>query len=126
MDKVVHFEIPADDVERAGRFYRTVFDWKLTPIPDMNYTTINTVATGKNRRPKVAGAINGGMMKRWAKAPHPVIYMDVKNIDASIAKIKRNGGRLVAPKQKVPGIGFTAYVKDTEGNVIGIWQATRR
>lgn len=126
MDKVVHFEIPAANVERARKFYSNVFQWKITPIPDMNYNMVQTAPSGKNMRSKVAGAINGGMMKRWAKVPAPVIYMDVRNIDASIAKIKRNGGKLVAPKQKVPGVGYTAYVKDSEGNVIGVWQATRR
>ena len=123
MDKVVHFEIPAANVVRARKFYKDVFQWKIVPVPDMSYNMLFTVATGKNRMPKTAGAINGGMMKRSARVRSPVIYMDVKNIDASMAKIKRSGGKLLAPKQKVPGVGFTAYVKDTEGNVIGLWQA---
>ncbi len=125
MDKVVHFEIPAANVERARKFYKDAFQWRIDPVPEMGYTLLYTVATGKNRRPKEVGAINGGMMKRSAKVRSPVLYIDVKDIDASIAKIKRNGGKLLTPKQKVPGVGITAYVKDTEGNVIGIWQAKR-
>jgi predicted enzyme related to lactoylglutathione lyase len=125
MDSVVHFEIPAANVERARKFYKNVFQWKITPVPEMNYTMLNTAPTGKNMRSKVAGTINGGMMKRSARVSAPVIYMDVKDIDASMAKIKRSGGKIVMPKQKVPGVGFTAYVKDTENNVIGLWQASR-
>jgi predicted enzyme related to lactoylglutathione lyase len=125
MDGVAHFEIPAANVARARKFYNGVFQWKIIPVPEMEYTMLHTVATGKNMMPKVAGAINGGMMKRSTKVKAPVIYMNVKDIDASMAKIKKSGGKLMGPKNHIPGVGFTAYAKDTEDNVIGLWQMVR-
>jgi len=128
MDSVVHFEIPADDVERARKFYKTVFGWKLTPAPGMEeYIMAHTVDVDeKTRMPKEPGAINGGMMKRTAKVKTPVVYMMVDSIDASVEKVKKNGGSVVVPKQEVMKMGWSSYVKDSEGNVIGIFQAAKR
>ena len=122
MDKVMHFEIPADDVDRARKFYKTVFGWKTNPVPDMEYTMIHTVEVDKNQMPKERGAINGGMMKRGL-IKGPVITISVKDIDGAIKKVKKEGGDLVLEKQVVGDMGL-AYVRDSEGNVIGLWQPT--
>ena len=76
--------------------------------------------------PKESGAINGGMMKRMAKGETPVIVIDVPSIDDYIKKITKAGCKLVVPKQQVMDIGLYARVTDTEGNVIGIWEALRK
>lgn len=100
MDKVVHFEIPAQNVVRARKFYSEVFGWKMTPVPDMDYTMAQTTAVGKDRMPREKGAINGGMMKRTARVRAPVITMGVRSIDASLAKLRKKGGKVVMPSSR--------------------------
>ena len=126
MDKVVHFEIPADDVDRAQKFYEAVFGWKMDPVPEMNYTMVHTVEIDENRMPKEVGAINGGMMKRTKDISAPVVTIDVANIDDAVKKVTEQGGKLVMEKQKVGDMGWSTYIKDSEGNVIGLWQSTRK
>ena len=128
MDKVIHFEIPADDLNRAQKFYKQVFDWEInkTPMPGVEYYMVNTVATDKKGMPKEPGAINGGMMKRNAKGESPVIVVKVKSLDDYLKKITAAGGKVVSPKQKVGDMGLYARVTDTEGNVIGIWEMIKK
>ena len=122
MDKVVHFEIPAVNVKRAEAFYTKVFGWKITPVPGMNYSHATTVPVGKDRMPKEAGAINGGLFKKDKTGLYPVIVIDVRSIDMYITKIKEAKGKVVMPKIAVGDMGFYARIKDTEGNIIGIWE----
>jgi uncharacterized protein len=120
--RVVHFEIPADDLDRAQSFYRTAFDWNLDPIPDMNYTIVRTTATDEQGMPTDAGAINGGMLKREGPNTSPVITIAVDDIDKALETIGSLGGSTVVGKQSVMDMGFAAYFKDTEGNLMGLWQ----
>jgi predicted enzyme related to lactoylglutathione lyase len=122
MDKVVHFEIPADNLARAKRFYNTVFGWKMIEIPEMEYVMVGTVESDENGIPKETGAINGGMLERQDPVKSPVITINVKNIDQAAEAIEKNGGKIVRPKMAVGDMGFAAYFKDTEANVIGLWQ----
>lgn len=127
MDKVVHFEIPANNMNRAKKFYGTVFGWKTEDVPGMEYAMVHTVAVDrKSRMPKEAGAINGGMMKRMKAVRAPVVTINVTDIDRAMQKVVKAGGKVVTKKQKVMDMGWNAYVKDTEGNVIGVWQNARR
>ncbi|MBI4415048.1 MAG: VOC family protein [Candidatus Kerfeldbacteria bacterium] len=122
MNKVVHFEIPADDVERASAFYTNVFGWGMQSMPDMGYTLIRTVDVDeKTQMPKEAGAINGGMFKRTAELPVPVITIGVDDVDAALKKVDAKGGAILRGKMPVGDMGFVAYFKDTEGNVVGLW-----
>jgi uncharacterized protein len=124
MDKVVHFEIPADDMPRAKKFYASVFGWKTEDVPGMEYAMVHTVEVDpKSRMPKEAGAINGGMMKRMGAIKAPVVTIDVADIDKAIEKVTKAGGKLIVPKQAVMEMGWNAYVTDSEGNIIGVWQA---
>lgn len=122
MDSVVHFEIPAADVKRAEKFYSTIFGWKMDPQSDMNYTLVQTAEVGEDRRPKERGIINGGMMKRSNDVSAPVVYMYVKEINDTIKKIEKQGGSVVQGKTHVMGSMYTAYFKDSEGNVMGLVQ----
>jgi len=122
MDKVVHFEIPADDIARAQKFYTTVFEWKMNSIRGMRYTILNTTPTGENGMPKEPGAINGGMLERQEPVKSPVITIDVSNIDEALKKIEQNGGKVVRGKEAVGDMGYAAYFKDSEGNIVGLWQ----
>ena len=122
MDKVVHFEIPADDVERAKKFYKKVFDWKMESFPDMEYTMIQTTAVDEDHMPTEPGSINGGMMKRQDPVKCPVITIAVQDIEETMKIVKKMGGESVRGKMHVADMGYAAYFKDTEGNVIGLWQ----
>ena len=122
MNKVVHFEIPVDNLNRAKKFYKNIFGWQINDFPGMNYSIVTTVATDNKQMPKEAGAINGGLMKRNHPRESPVIVVDVPSVDNYIKKIKKAGGKVVLSKQKVSDMGLYARVSDTEKNVIGIWQ----
>ncbi|HXG36657.1 MAG TPA: VOC family protein [Dehalococcoidia bacterium] len=123
MDKVVHFEIPADDVERAKKFYSSCFGWRTQSIPEMDYTLVMTVAVDeKTQMPKEPGAINGGMFQRQPDMPHPQIFINVSDMDEALEKVRAQGGEIVRGKTPVGPMGFVANFKDTEGNVVGLWQ----
>ena len=124
MGKVVHFEIPADDVERAKSFYGSVFGWDLQtmPIGEGEYTTVTTTPIDDTMRPTEPGAINGGMMRRSDRTPSPVITIGVDDIDLSLKEVESAGGSTVTPKTQIPDMGAFAYFKDPEGNVMGLWE----
>jgi len=126
MGKVVHFEIPADDLDRARTFYGKVFGWRIDTMPmpgGGEYTGLTTTAVDeKTMTPTEPGAINGGMMQRDAATPAPVITIDVEDIDAALAEIEAAGGSTVTPRTAIPGMGAFGYFKDSEGNVMGLWE----
>jgi predicted enzyme related to lactoylglutathione lyase len=122
---VVHFEIPADDEDRARDFYSSAFGWEMNPLPEMNYTLIMTTPVDDTGMPSTAGSINGGLYRREGKLTAPVVTVDVEDIDAALQKIESLGGSTVTPRQEVPGMGWTAYFRDSEGNVVGLWQNAR-
>lgn len=126
MDKVVHFEIPVDDAARAKEFYGSIFDWQLDDM-DMGdgniYTTVTTTPIdAQTRIPTEPGAINGGLMQRSPDTPVPVITIGVAAIDDALKKIEADGGSVVQPRTEIPDMGAFAYFKDSEGNVVGLWE----
>lgn len=128
MDSVVHFEIPADDLDRARGFYGKVFGWKIeeAPMAGAEYWMASTVESDERGMPKKPGAINGGMMKRMAKGESPVIVISVPSLDSYLEKVKEAGGKVVMEKMQVGDIGLYARISDTEGNVIGLWQELKK
>lgn len=127
MRKVVHFEIPADDLDRAKDFYGSVFGWQLQtmPMPGGEYTIVSTTPVDEQTQlPTEPGAINGGMMQRDERTPGPVITIDVDAIDDALQQIEASGGSTVTPRTAIPGMGAFAYFKDPEGNVLGLWETT--
>ena len=119
---VVHFEIPAEDENRAGTFYRDALGWEISPMPEMSYAMIRTTPTDASGMPAVAGSINGGMFRREGELTSPVITVDVDDIDATLEKVNSLGGSTVTSRQEVGDMGWAAYFRDTEGNIIGLWQ----
>jgi predicted enzyme related to lactoylglutathione lyase len=120
--RVVHFEVPFDDGDRARNFYKQAFGWQLLEMPDMGYTIAMSGPSGDSG-PTEAGFINGGMLSReQAATPGPVVVVDVDDIDTSLDKIGGLGGSTVVGKTPVGDMGFAAYFKDPEGNVVGLWQ----
>ena len=121
MGRVVHFEIHADNPERAVKFYESVFNWKFQKWEGPAEYWL--ITTGPDNEP----GINGGLMKRNGKidGESVIAYVctaDVKSLDDSLNKVKNNGGTEALPKTAVPGVGWLAYCKDTEGNIFGMMQ----
>ncbi len=119
---VVHFEIPADQPERAAEFYRELFGWKIEHMGGpMDYWLVNTVPTDAEGRPIEPG-VNGGLMRRMMPEQTPVNYISVENVDQFARKAESLGAKVVVPKTPVPGMGWFAQLTDTEGNIFAIWQ----
>jgi predicted enzyme related to lactoylglutathione lyase len=116
-NSIVHFEIPADDVERAKKFYGKVFGWKISDPWKMNYFLVETKTKGEE-------GINGGLMQRKMPGQPFMNYVAVDSIDAYCKKVEKAGGVIVLPKVEIgQGMGWIAAFKDTEGNLMGFHQA---
>jgi uncharacterized protein len=117
MPRPIHFEIPAENPDRAIAFYQAVFGWTFQkwdgPMPYW------LITTGPNSEP----GINGGLMPRRDPAQPCVNTIGVANIDESLATVAAQGGQCVVPKMPVPTVGWLAYCKDTEGHIFGMMQA---
>ncbi|RSM54694.1 glyoxalase [Actinoplanes sp. ATCC 53533] len=122
MDKVVHFEVPFDDADRAHTFYREAFGWQLQTMPEMGYTLATTTPGDESGRPSEPGSINGGMLAKQGPITGPVIVIGVDDLDDAVARVEKLGGSVAIGRQPVGDMGFAAYVNDTEGNLIGLWQ----
>ncbi|MEV7606457.1 VOC family protein [Paenarthrobacter sp. NPDC089322] len=123
MAGVVHFEIPADDKDRANSFYQSAFGWNLSPMQEMDYTiAITTPSDEQTGMPSQPGAINGALFPRTDNLKTPILTIDVEDVDAALGQVESAGGSIVQPKDAVPGMGWYAYFKDTEGNILGVWQ----
>jgi uncharacterized protein len=122
--RVVHFEIPFENGDRARDFYRETFGWTLQDIPEMSYTMVNSGPTSDQGVPNEPGFINGGMLKRdQSPTTGTVLVIDVASIDSALKQIERLGGATVVSKEPVGDMGFVAYFKDPEGNVVGLWES---
>lgn len=116
MGRIVHFEINADDPERAGKFYQDVFGWQVNKWEGpVDYWM---AVTGREDEP----GINGGIMRRMEPDAGIWNTVEVDDIDAYLARVEAAGGSVHAPKQAIPGVGYQAYCKDSEGNVFGLHQ----
>ncbi len=126
---MVHFEIPADDLDRASDFYTKTFDWKIKKV-DMPsegstegqpYYMVYTTEIDENNMTKTPGAINGGMMKRQNPGQVFTNYISTNSIDESLKQVEANGGKTMMPKTEIgPNMGWIAMFTDTEGNVMGL------
>ena len=121
--RVVHFEVPFDDAERATAFYREVFGWQIMAMPEFDYQGVSTGPVGEQGMPSEPGYIGGGMFARQSGVSTPVITIDVDDIDATLAEIESRGGSTVEKKIPVGDMGFAAYFTDSEGNLLGLWQS---
>jgi predicted enzyme related to lactoylglutathione lyase len=117
MSRVVHFQLSAEDPDRAAKFYGQVFGWKFEKWSGpMEYWMVNT---GADTQP----GINGGLGRRLAGAPaNTVNTIDVPSVDEYSAKVGNSGGKVIAPKMAIPGVGYFAMCQDTEGTTFGIMQ----
>ena len=124
MNRVTHFEIHAGDTERAKHFYRELFGWTFTrwagPVPYW------LISTGAKNQP----GINGGLLPRQGPPLAEgqcvnafVCTVETDALDALLGKVSGLGGRIAMPKTAIPVVGWLAYLKDTEGNTLGVMQS---
>ncbi|HEV8440481.1 MAG TPA: VOC family protein [Methylomirabilota bacterium] len=125
---VVHFEIPADEPERAAKFYRELFGWEINRWGEpagagagAEYWMVRTVPIDDKGEPTRPG-VNGGLMRRMFPGQAPVNYIGVASVDEFVRRAERLGAKVAAPKRAVPGMGWFAQLTDTEGNIFAIWQ----
>lgn len=127
MDPVVHFEIPADQLDRCKSFYEKVFGWNILEYPGMAHRYLGArTFPGEHGSPQPPGQIGGGMLPRATPVNTVLITIQVESIDEALKTIVQNGGQLVQGKNNVMDMGFTAYFKDSEGNVIGLWENAKK
>ena len=120
--RVVHFEVPFDDGDRARGFYKEIFGWQLQEMPEMKYTMVTSGPSGDSG-PTEAGFINGGMFERTEALRGPMLTIDVDDLDAALKTVESLGGKQVGEKLPVGDMGFAAYFEDPEGNILGLWQS---
>lgn len=118
MATIVHFDISAENVERAKKFYQEIFDWKFISMSGpMNYTLIETKDLNGEK------SVGGGMAKRENLEQTGITnFMGVISLDESVKKVIELGGRITQQKQVVPGWGYMAVCMDTENNAFGLFQ----
>jgi predicted enzyme related to lactoylglutathione lyase len=122
MPRVIHFEVHADNPERALKFYRDVLGWEFTKWDGPQAYWL--IKTGPDAQP----GINGGMIQRRCAIDGQAVIafvctVDTNSVDEQVAKVLANGGSIALPKMPIPGVGWLAYCKDTEGNIFGLMQA---
>ena len=127
MDRVCHFEVPYADKSRMETFYSKVFGWHFMTAPgDMPYTFVITTEVDDNFMPKNPGGINGGSYPRGNEGEggshSPVIVIEVESCQKRMDDVVAAGGAKVLGPNEISGMGIYAQVKDSEGNVIGLWQ----
>jgi predicted enzyme related to lactoylglutathione lyase len=120
MPKVVHFELPFDDAARANKFYADVFGWESSKFeggPEEYYLQ----QTGGNDEPY---GIGGALIERAAALNRggTLVVLGVDDLDAYIGKVTAAGAEIVTPRTPIPGVGYFANFRDTEGNVVGMFQ----
>ncbi|MCK5711206.1 MAG: VOC family protein [Hyphomicrobiaceae bacterium] len=121
MARVVHFEIHAENPERAIQFYQKSFGWEFQKWEGpMDYWLVMT-------GPKDQPGIDGGLVPRQGEIDGQAVIayvctIDVPDIDATVSTVEKNGGTIAVPKMAVPTVGWLVYFKDTEGNIFGAMQ----
>lgn len=117
MGRVIHFEITADDVARAKKFYE-IFNWDIkdADMPGLGINKYLIARTGDGQ------GTDGAIMTREFRKDPTIIWISVDDIDQMAEKVETAGGKVSGKKQMVPGVGYTIYIKDTEGNTVGLIQ----
>lgn len=118
MPRVIHFEINADEPERAAEFYSELFGWKVIKDEAVDYWLL---ITGEEGQP----GIDGGIRRRMSPDAATVNSIEVPSVDDFLKKVVAKGGRALTSRMTIPGVGYMAYCMDTEGNSFGLFQEDR-
>ncbi len=109
---VVHVEIPAANVEAAGRFYEALFGWKLQHIPEMNYTMWEAGDGSGGGFPEISAENPAGQV---------LVYIDSEDIEADLKRVEKLGGKVLHQKAEIPGTGWFGVFQDPTGNVLALY-----
>ena len=132
MNRVVHFEMPAEDRERVAKFYGDVFGWQMQLMgPDFGDYILATTTESTEAGPTTPGAINGGFFPKSGpgsgnQPPIPSVVIEVEDIQTHMQKVKDAGGKIEAEPQEIPGVGQWVRFTDTEGNNVSMIQPPAR
>ena len=116
MSRVVHFEIPMDNPERAIGFYQDIFGWEIDKWDGPEDYWL--VKTGEESE----SGINGGLMRRQQPGQGVCNTIGVGSVDEYAQKVEGAGGQVVVPRMAIPQVGYLIYCQDTEGNVFGLFE----
>jgi predicted enzyme related to lactoylglutathione lyase len=121
MSRPVHFEIHASDPEKLAKFYADVFGWKIQHMPQFDYWLIDSGSSEHG--------INGGLLRRRGSPPAPdapvnayVCSLGIDSVDSYLERALKAGATVALPKMAIPGVGYQAYIKDPDGNILGLHQ----
>ena len=114
---VVHIELSASDRNTAGKFYKDVFGWKITDVPEMNYTLFE-YEEGRG------GGFNP--VSDQNPAGTVIVYIQADDIEATLAKIEAHGGKVMVPKSEIPNTGWFALFSDPTGNQVALYKGMQQ
>ncbi|MDD5049907.1 MAG: VOC family protein [Methanoregulaceae archaeon] len=120
MSNIAYFEVPADDLKRAKKFYTEILGWEFNPsqVPDIPVEYWN-ISTGKSAK----DTLNmGGLYQRKEQSSRILMYAVVDDIDTALQKVEKLGGKILSPKMSLDTVGDLVTVIDSEGNLIGLWE----
>ena len=127
----MHFEIPANDIEKLRKFYSDLFGWSMNKFPGPTaYYLVETVPVDEKTMKPLRPGVNGGMfLKKDAAMPDlakPMNYISVESVEEYSKKVVALGGKIVVPKMEISGIGWWALALDPEGNQFGILESMQK
>lgn len=122
MDSVAGFMIPADDIKRAREFYADAFGWTSSADGEGGGAMLMTTEVDESYRPTEPGRINGALSPREEPDSGVQLGIEVASMDETLERIQAAGGELVAPKADMGGYGWSARFRDTEGNILSLWE----
>lgn len=124
MSNIGYFEVPADDISRAKRFYTEILGWDFMPsqVPGIPVEYWN-ITTGESRK----DTLNmGGLYQRQEASSRMLMYAQVKDIDKALAQVEKLGGKIISPKMTLDTVGTLVTIIDCEGNLIGLWEREKK
>ena len=123
MSNISYFEVPADDITRAKKFYTEILGWDFVPtrIPGMQVEYWN-ISTGKSKK----NTLNmGGLYQRKESSSRMLMYALVDDMEKALARVEELGGKIISPKMTLETVGTLVTIIDSEGNLIGLWERER-
>jgi predicted enzyme related to lactoylglutathione lyase len=124
MSNISYFEVPADDITRAKKFYTEILGWDFVPtrVPGMQVEYWN-ISTGKSKK----DTLNmGGLYQRKESSSPMLMYALVDDMDRALARVEELGGKIISPKMTLETVGTLVTIIDSEGNLIGLWEQEKR
>jgi predicted enzyme related to lactoylglutathione lyase len=113
-NSIVHVEFSASDPEKSAQFYESIFGWKITRFPGMEYISFSSESGPGGGFPTATGRVKPGDV---------FVYIEVEDIEKTLAKVTSNGGKIWIPKYSIPGVGNMAFFLDPSGNKVALMES---